>query len=84
MNTIFDKLNVGELCSLNLTLNGFGRCQVTPLGYFKCNIEIDSLKCTADVNVVEDKVMSNEAIIGLNVLMQGEMKISKKGITMQG
>ena len=64
-------------------MSGFGRCQVTPLGYFKCNIEIDLLKCTADVYVVEDKVMSNEIIIDLNVSMQGKMKVSEKEISIQ-
>lgn len=78
----FDKLDA-KLYSFNSTLSGFGKCQIKPLGYFKCNIEIDALECTADVCVVENEVMTNEAIIGLSVLMQGEVTISGKGVVVK-
>ena len=78
---IFDKLKVEKLQPLNSTLGGFGRCRLKPLGYFKSNIEIDEIKCIANAYVVHDKVMSSQAIIGLNVLMQGETTINEIGIT---
>ncbi|GBM02985.1 hypothetical protein AVEN_14501-1 [Araneus ventricosus] len=55
-----------------LSLSGFGKCKVNPLGYFKCNIKIDDFKCNADICVVENDVMSYDVIVGMNVLMQGE------------
>ena len=49
----------------------------------KSSVEIKELKYVADIHVVEDKVMSNQAIIGLNVLMQGETTINEMGITVK-
>ncbi|GBN16861.1 Retrovirus-related Pol polyprotein from transposon 297 [Araneus ventricosus] len=70
--SVFDKLNICKLYPLNLSLSGFGKCKVNPLGYFKGNIKIDDFKCNADIYVVENNVMSYDVIVGMNVLMQGE------------
>ncbi|GBL63175.1 hypothetical protein AVEN_195769-1 [Araneus ventricosus] len=68
----FDKLNICKLYPLNLSLSGFGKCKINPLGYFKGNIKIDDFKRNADICVVENNVMSYDVIVGMNVLMQGE------------
>lgn len=79
--SIFNKLNVAKISPLDSILSGFGKCEVKPIGYFTCNIEIDDeFECAADVYVVEDGVMTNEAIIGLNVLMKGETSINESGV----
>ncbi|GBO45647.1 Retrovirus-related Pol polyprotein from transposon 297 [Araneus ventricosus] len=70
--SVFDKVNICKLYPLNLSLSGFGKCKVNPLGYFKGNIKIDDFKCDADIYVVENNVMSYDVIVGMNVLMQGE------------
>ncbi|GBM01009.1 Retrovirus-related Pol polyprotein from transposon 297 [Araneus ventricosus] len=72
--SVFDKLNICKLYPLNLSLSGFGKCKVNPLGYFKGNIKIADFKCNADIYVVEKNVMSYDVIVGMNVLMQ-EKKI---------
>ncbi|GBL87983.1 Retrovirus-related Pol polyprotein from transposon 297 [Araneus ventricosus] len=68
--SVFDKLNMCKLYPLNLSLSGFGKCKVNPLGYFKGNIKIDDFKCNADICVIENNIMSYDAIVGMNVLMQ--------------
>ncbi|GBM30936.1 Retrovirus-related Pol polyprotein from transposon 297 [Araneus ventricosus] len=79
--SVFDKLNMCKLYPLNLSLRGFGKCKVNPLGYFKGNIKIDDFKCNADV--VENNVMSYDVIVGMNVLMQGETVINEDGIVIK-
>ena len=63
--------------------DGFGRCKVKLLGWFKSSIEINELRCVADIYVVKDKVKSNQAIIGLNVLMHGKTTINEMGIAVK-
>ncbi|GBM45619.1 Retrovirus-related Pol polyprotein from transposon 297, partial [Araneus ventricosus] len=81
--SVFDKLNICKLYPLNLSLSGFGKCKVNPLGYFKGNIKIDDFKCNADIYVVENNVMSYDVIVGMNVLMQGETVINENGIVIK-
>ncbi|GBO30038.1 Transposon Ty3-G Gag-Pol polyprotein [Araneus ventricosus] len=81
--SVFDKLNMCKLYPLNLSLSGFGKCKVNPLGYFKGNIKIDDFKCNADICVVENNVMSYDVIVGMNVLMQGETVINENGIVIK-
>ncbi|GBM50063.1 hypothetical protein AVEN_138844-1 [Araneus ventricosus] len=81
--SVFDKLNICKLYPLNLSLSGFGKCKVNPLGYFKGNIKIDDFKCNADIYVVENNVMSYDVIVGMNVLMQGETVINEDGIVIK-
>ncbi|GBM06208.1 Retrovirus-related Pol polyprotein from transposon 297, partial [Araneus ventricosus] len=81
--SVFDKLNICKLYPLNLSLSGFGKCKVSPLGYFKGNIKIDYFKCNADIYVVENNVMSYDVIVGMNVLMQGETVINEDGIVIK-
>ena len=81
--SVFNKLDIKTLLPLNSALIGFGKCRVTPLGYFKGNVQIDDFKCIADVCVVENNVMSYDIIVGLNVLMQGETLINEGGITIK-
>ncbi|GBN63453.1 Retrovirus-related Pol polyprotein from transposon 297 [Araneus ventricosus] len=81
--SVFDKLNMCKLYPLNLSLSGFGKCKVNPLGYFKGNIKIDDFKCNADIYVVENNVMSYDVIVGMNVLMQGETVINENGIVIK-
>ncbi|GBM76159.1 hypothetical protein AVEN_47214-1, partial [Araneus ventricosus] len=81
--SVFDKLNMCKLYPLNLSLSGFGKCKVNPLGYFKGNIKIDDFKCNAEICVVEDNVMSYDVIVGMNVLMQGETVINENGIVIK-
>ncbi|GBO13085.1 Retrovirus-related Pol polyprotein from transposon 297 [Araneus ventricosus] len=72
-----------KLYPLNLSLSGFGKCKVNPLGYFKGNIKIDDFKCNADISVVENNIMSYDVIVGMNVLMQGETVINENGIVIK-
>ncbi|GBL95273.1 Retrovirus-related Pol polyprotein from transposon 297, partial [Araneus ventricosus] len=81
--SVFDKLNMCKLYPLNLSLSGFGKSKVNPLGYFKCNIKIDYFKCNADIYVVKNNVMSYDGIVGMNVLMQGETVINENGIVIK-
>ncbi|GBM77993.1 Retrovirus-related Pol polyprotein from transposon 297 [Araneus ventricosus] len=81
--SVFDKLNMCKLYPLNLSLNGFGKCKVNPLGYFKGNIKIDDFKCNADIYVVENNVMSYDVIVGMNVLMQGATVINEDRIVIK-
>ncbi|GBM35356.1 Retrovirus-related Pol polyprotein from transposon 297 [Araneus ventricosus] len=81
--SVFDKLNMCKLYPLNLSLSGVGKCKVNPLGYFKGFIKIDDFKCNADICVVENNVMSYDAIVGMNVLMQGETVINENGIVIK-
>ncbi|GBL61482.1 Retrovirus-related Pol polyprotein from transposon 297, partial [Araneus ventricosus] len=81
--SVFDKLNMCKLYPSNLSLSGFGKCKVNPLGYFKGNIKIDDFKCNADIYVVENNVMSYDVIVGMNVLMQGETVINEDGIVIK-
>ncbi|GBL66333.1 hypothetical protein AVEN_162785-1 [Araneus ventricosus] len=81
--SVFDKLNICKLYPLNLSLCGFGKCKVNPLGYFKGNFKIDDFKCNADIYVVENNVMSYDVIVGMNVLMQGETVINEDGIVIK-
>ncbi|GBN83209.1 hypothetical protein AVEN_15951-1 [Araneus ventricosus] len=81
--SVFDKLNMCKLYPLNLSLSGFRKCKVNPLGYFKGNIKIDDFKCNADIYVVENNVMSYDVIVGMNVLMQGETVINENGIVIK-
>ncbi|GBO21406.1 Retrovirus-related Pol polyprotein from transposon 297 [Araneus ventricosus] len=81
--SVFDKLNICKLYPLNLSLSGFGKCKVNPLGYFKGNIKIDDFKCNADIYVVENNLMSYDVIVGMNVLMQGETVINEDGIVIK-
>ncbi|XP_067120962.1 uncharacterized protein [Centruroides vittatus] len=78
--SVFDKLGFRRLFPTNSTLNGFGKSVVDPLGCFTENIQIDDFKCRADVCVVANDVMTCDAIVGLNVLMQGETTINESGI----
>ncbi|GBL89286.1 Retrovirus-related Pol polyprotein from transposon 297 [Araneus ventricosus] len=81
--SVFDKLNMCKLYPLNLSLSGFGKCKVNPLGYFKGNIKIDDFKCNVDICVVENNVMSYDVIVGMNVLLQGETVINEDGIVIK-
>ncbi|GBL92706.1 Retrovirus-related Pol polyprotein from transposon 297 [Araneus ventricosus] len=72
-----------RLYPLNLSLSGFSKCKVNPLGYFKGNIKIDDFNCKADIYVVENNVMSYDVIVGMNVLMQGETVINENGIVIK-
>ncbi|GBM32025.1 hypothetical protein AVEN_54792-1, partial [Araneus ventricosus] len=81
--SVFDKLNICKLYPLNLSLSGFGKCKVNPLGYFKGNIKIDDFKCNADIYVVENNIMSYDVIVGMNVLMQGDTVINENEIVIK-
>ncbi|GBN63771.1 Retrovirus-related Pol polyprotein from transposon 297 [Araneus ventricosus] len=81
--SVFDKLNICKLYPLNLSLSGFGKCKVNPLGYFKGNIKINDFKCNADIYVVENNVMFYDVVVGMNVLMQGETVINEDGIVIK-
>ncbi|GBN76984.1 Retrovirus-related Pol polyprotein from transposon 297 [Araneus ventricosus] len=72
-----------KLYPLNLSLSGFGKCKVNPLGYFKGNIKTDYFKCNTDIYVVKNNVMSYDVIVGMNVLMQGETVINENGIVIK-
>ncbi|GFU31558.1 CCHC-type domain-containing protein [Trichonephila clavipes] len=47
------------------------------------DIQIDELECNVEICVVYDDAMFYDAIIGLNVLMQGQTIINENGVTFE-
>ena len=79
--SIYNKLALTKLECTNINQNGFGKSIVRPLGKLVISVLIDEENFDILFYVVPDEIMlSNEMILGSEVLELAEIFISKTGI----
>lgn len=79
---IYDKIGSPALTNFNGTLTAFGNGHIKPIGNFTHELIIDNQTFIANFCVVNDEIMSSDAIIGMDILMQAELKINADGVTL--
>ena len=77
----YKKIGSPQLISSNITLNGFARSRAETKGYFKTIIRIDGEEFNITFYVVSDDLMKEQAILGIDLTEQAEIKINREGIS---
>lgn len=76
---VFKKFSFGVLDNSKISIRGIGT-KVTTVGGFDAKFEIDGLTLESKCHIVSNSIMSSDVLIGMDVLQQADVRISKKGV----
>lgn len=79
------KESIFEQCGESLTptgmsMNGLGKKIVESLGTFESEIVIDDVKLCSKCYVLPDSALNFDMILGLDVIMQAKLEVSRSGV----
>lgn len=77
---IFFLKNISEYEKLNIEIKGLSQT-VKTIGVFKTNIEVDDDNFIVNCYILHEKDLSEELIIGWNLLQQANTQINARRVT---